>query len=190
MTLAVGWGGAVAQLHILPNTRISASIWLEKNLPYGATIARETDWDDALPVLIVRGQDFKTVGGFADHGFQSVNLGLTNPDEPAKAGRIAAALAKSDVLVMSSDRQFRTMSALSTRFPLTTAYFDALFRNDLCFKQIANFERRFNVFGLDLDDSEAQEIWRVYDHPPVWIFRKETCFDETTIRTRLESILR
>lgn len=190
LVAAIGWGGAVAQLHILPNTRISASVWLEKNLPHGAVIAKETDWDDALPVRLVRQSDYAMVGGFTDNGFQSVNIGLTDPDLPEKAARIAAALAKSDVLVMSSDRQLRTMTALSTRFPITTTYFEALFRGDLCFSQVAKFERLFNVFGFDLDDSRSQEIWRVYDHPPVWIFSKEPCFDETKVRIRLESVMK
>jgi hypothetical protein len=106
-----------------------------------------------------------------------------------KADRIAGILAGADYVVISSGRQREVMPRLAQRFPLTTAYYELLESGELCYASVWRKDRGYAVPGLRIDDSFAQEPWRVYDHPIVEIFRRQPCFDREAARARLAAAL-
>jgi hypothetical protein len=71
---------------------------------------------------------------------------------------------------------------LEDRFPMTARYYRALFSERLCFTEVARFNPLFRVFGIGLDDSSAQETWRVYDRPGVHLFARQACLSAKHVR--------
>ena len=153
-----------------------------RRLPEGTAVANETAWDDGLPVW----QTFPAAEWSKMPGpFTSIQLGLTDFQEPDSPARIAALLDQAEYLSISSGRQWEVMPRLPDRFPTVTNYYAALFSGRLCFERVLYLDRGYPLPGFRLDDQFAQEPWRVYDHPIVQFWKKLPCFD----RARTERLL-
>jgi hypothetical protein len=186
LVLALWWGAGAVRLHDGLHPRIVASHWLWA-LPRGTVLTNETAWDDTLPTITRIGDQWR----WPTHGdwFVLQGLDITDPDTPEKADRIANLLARTDYLILSSDRQSAVMPRLPERFPLTTAHYRALFAGEACFAPVLELDRGYPLPLLGFDDSWAQEPWRVYDHPAVRIFAREPCFDGATYAAMLRAAL-
>ena len=57
------WGWGFLAIYRRPLTRITASRWIYKNIPAGATVANE-HWDDALPFSIDGKISFRPSGAY------------------------------------------------------------------------------------------------------------------------------
>lgn len=188
LALALWWGAGAWRLHDGQHPRIAASLWLWR-LPAGTVLTNETAWDDGLPVIV---QVVPAEGRrWPDHGghFVLQTLDITAPDSPEKAGSMAALLAATDVLILSSDRQSAVMPRLPGRFALTAAHYTALFAGRACFTPVLVIDRGYPLPLLPFDDSWAQEPWRVYDHPIVRLYRREPCFDAAAYTAMLKAAL-
>ena len=179
-----GFGFAVVDLHLGEHPRLEASRWIMDHVPEGATIANESRYDDALPWTVLYQGAYRN--GFGEGRFHDVRLGMDLPDSPAKLHRMVMVMASAQWLVVSSDRLRAPMSRLHKRFPLTAAYYRMLFDGRLGYDLVATFEKRPRWFGLvELDDSEAEEAWRVNDHPTAWVFRRTPSFDAGDVERTL-----
>lgn len=184
LALALYWGSGTVRLHDGDHPRILASHWLWA-LPRGTILTNETAWDDHLPTIVALTEGEPHRWPSHDGWFTLQVLDITDHDSPEKAQRLAALLARTDVLVLSSDRQSAVMPRLPDRFPLTTAHYAALFSGQACFAPVLVLDRGYPLPLFSFDDSWAQEPWRVYDHPLVQIFLREPCFSEAAYRQHL-----
>jgi YYY domain-containing protein len=172
----------------------------------GSYLINETSWDLGLPFR-VDGRD-----GFGGY-YEGLNLELYWSDSQDKDGdglsdkyeRIRDMLSRADYLIISTNRQYGTISRVPSRYPLTTAFYRALFgcppprsvlecgayarpgemRGELGYELIAVFESHPRPLGLELNDQLAEEAFTVYDHPKVLIFAKS---QEFSVK-RLQDIL-
>jgi hypothetical protein len=172
VVLTAAWALAFMQVFAHENTRIAASDWIVAHAQPGARIANE-HWDDSLPV-----------GGRAQP-FTLLELPVFEPDDPTKLRKLYDVLSESDYYVLSSPRAWRTIGRLPDRFPLMTRFYQELFEGKLGFRETASFERSPTLFGVEIDDSSAEEAFWVYDHPPVRIYKKTERFDWATFRSVL-----
>ncbi len=171
--LGVWWGWGTVRLHDGQHSRLIATEWMRR-LPPDTSVAFETSWDDSLPVW----QTFPAANWSVMPGpFRSIQLGLTDFEEPDSPARIAAALEQSEYVSISSGRQLEVMPQLPERFPTVTNYYAALLSGQLCFERVLYLDRGYPLPFLPFDDRFAQEPWRVYDHPIVQIWKKLPCFD-------------
>jgi YYY domain-containing protein len=145
-----------------PNTRILASIWMQQNIPAGATLSH-TNWDDALPLLLP---------GDPPGRFQTVELSPFDTDSSAKEVAFADALDRIDYVVESSNRAYASIPRDPARYPSMTRYYEALWNGDLGFEKVADFEHSPELFGVRIPDRVAEEAFTVYDHPRVTIWKK------------------
>ena len=153
------WLGMFLQIYLRPNPRITASQWLADNLATGQVVAVE-HWDDALP-LPPWNQKF-------DH----VTLALYEPDTPAKWLEIANQLDQAQAIVLSSNRLSRSIPRWPEKYPQATQYYQALFAGELGFELVAEFNNWPRLGSWQINDQTADESFYVYDHPSVWVFRK------------------
>ena len=175
----------------------------------GSVLVTETSWDDALP-LRIDGRD-----GFAGL-YTGANQELYWADDEDKEGngisdkleRIDSSLAEGDYLVITSSRQYGSVGRLPQRWPLTVAYYRALFgcpngvavevcaaaaqpgqlQGELGYELIATFERNPRLGPFEFKDQLAEEAFTVYDHPKVLIFAKQSNFDPGGVRAKLASV--
>lgn len=188
VALALWWGAGAVRLHDGQHPRLAASLWLW-TLPRGTVLANETGWDEGLPVPVR--VDPAGTPRWADWEgwFTLTDLDIVAPDTPEKARRLAQAIARADYVILSSDRQSAVMPRLPDRFPLTTEHYRLLRSGKACLALALRLDRGYPLPGLRLDDSWAQEPWRVYDHPIVEVWRREPCFDAAAYEAALLAAL-
>ncbi|WP_116367351.1 glycosyltransferase family 39 protein [Parahaliea mediterranea] len=185
---ALWWGGGVVRLHDGQHPRVVASHWLWA-LPRGTVLTNETIWDEPLPAIIAPAPGEPYRWPSHDDWFVLQTLGITDPDGPEKAQRMAELLARTDFLILSSERQFAVMPRLPERFPMTAAHYRALFSGEACFSLVLAIDRGYPLPGLPFRDAWSQEPWRIYDHPQVRIFRRDSCYDPLVYAEFLKSAL-
>lgn len=147
----------------------------------GSHIINESSWDDGLP-LRLRGYD--GFGGL----YVGHNLELYSEDNDIKKKHIVNSLDRSDYLIISSNRQYKSIPRLPERYPLTLKYYNELFAENLGYKIIAEFESSPNLGSLTFSDQNAEEPFTVYDHPKVYIFKKIDSFSSSHINDILDSV--
>ena len=147
----------------------------------GTQIANESSWDDGLPL---RMDGYDGFGGI----YGGHNLEMYWDDNAEKRERFITELSASDYIVISSNRQSDSITRLPMRYPLTIAYYKALFSGELGFELAKEFESAPNLGPWIFSDAQAEEPFTVYDHPKVMIFRKAENFSAAKVATILGSV--
>jgi hypothetical protein len=197
---AAMWTYAVFSIYQRPHTRVAASRWIFTNIPEGVTVANE-HWDWGLP-LRVDGHD-----PFA-RDYHGLEMQHYNADTPEKQAQLFDWLDQTDYIFLASNRLYASISRLPSRYPLTTAYYRALFAGELGFELVADFTSYPAIGPFQFPDQElpyplmeaahvhqrqpisvpllpAEEAFSVYDHPRVLIFRKTSTYS----RQQVEEVL-
>jgi Dolichyl-phosphate-mannose-protein mannosyltransferase len=167
-------GLALLHVYSQPNTRIQASQWMYDHVKPGSVLTYE-QWDDPLPVAV--GNQTPTIYQQATYtdanGQQLTGLDLYGNDTAEKARQLANLLPTINVITMATDRLDKSIPRLPFRYPLTIHYYQLLFSGQLGFHLAVQFENHPNLFGLTLDDSNADESYSVFDHPTARIFVRD-----------------
>jgi YYY domain-containing protein len=144
----------------------------------GAAIANE-HFDDPLP--------FNMDGriGFGSGPYRGLDLKLYDEDTPGKLDELLDTLDEADYISMSSGRLWQSIPRLPMRYPVTTRYYELLFDEKLGFEKAAEFHSYPRLFGIEFDDTWAEEQFTVYDHPKVLIYRKTEDYDREQVRAML-----
>jgi YYY domain-containing protein len=156
----------------------------------GARVANETSWDDAVPMRI---DNYDPYGGI----YQGLNLELYWEDNPDKLLRTHDILDQADVVVITSSRQWGSLTRIPEKWPIVSAYYRNLmgcpadrsvewcynvadvgmFEGSLGFNLVAAFQSDPTLAGLSINDQFSEEAFTVYDHPKVLIFVKDESYD-------------
>jgi len=164
LAATVSWGLGWTTIYTRPNTRVAATEWILANLPAGTPVANETAWDDGLPLG-------------SPHGLDIADLKLFDADTPTKRDALLDKLDASEWIFVTSNRAWGSIPRLPQRWPLTTAYYRALFNGRLQFAPVQEFASYpgFLLPGrfIPIPDDSAEEAMTVYDHPRVALFLKE-----------------
>ncbi|MBI4212815.1 MAG: glycosyltransferase family 39 protein [Chloroflexi bacterium] len=169
---------AFASIYTRPTTRVAASEWIYTNVSPGGGMAWE-HWDDPLP-LRLPGRDSSLYPG--------IDLPLYGEDVPEKREQLITKLDSARYIMLSSNRLYGSIPKLPQRYPMTVRYYEALFSGELGFERTAEFTSRPSLLGIELNDDDAEEIFTVYEHPKVTIFRKGQDYASDRTRLILESV--
>lgn len=160
---SAAWAGAFAHIYTQEHTRVAASRWLVANVPAGAGVSAE-GWDDRLPL---------PVPGLPIPPYRNVTYNLYDDrSSPAEIAYLQDLLGQTDVLVLSSNRLYKSIPRLPWRYPVQSRFYELLFAGQLGFT-LAHTEAVYPTLGpWTINDDSADESFTVYDHPKVLIFRK------------------
>lgn len=175
----------------------------------GSRLINETGWDDALPL---RADGLDGFGGL----YTGMSLELYWDDDQDGDGngisdkleRIVDMLSQGDLLTISSNRQYGSIARVPERYPLTTAFYRALFgcpvpeevwrcaaqakpsqmEGELGYDLVAVFESNPSIGPLEINDQGAEETFTVYDHPKVLLFAKDEGFSTRRVREVLGAV--
>ena len=156
----------------------------------GSVIANE-HYDDPLPFNIDGRLAFgigpyRSLDLYYEDRPQVVDLlQLYDEDTPDKLEMMLDALDKADYIVMSSGRLWQSIPRLPMRYPVTTRYYELLFSGELGFEKDVEFHSYPRLFGIEFDDTWAEEQFTVYDHPKVLIYRKTDEYNRELARAML-----
>jgi 4-amino-4-deoxy-L-arabinose transferase-like glycosyltransferase len=172
--VAVG-GTALAALAYLwafavPHPYAAARAWLDDLLSPGTTVAFE-HWDE----------DLRLPASASRIELTPYDL----PDDEAKVRRLCEAFARSDVVVLTTNRVRRTLFANPDRFPLSARLYKLLLAGEAGFLPLTRFERGPRLFGLELPVQFADESFVNYEFPQVVVFRRSGPFPTEELIARI-----
>lgn len=183
-------------------------VWLSHTGNSGLTmrtsILTSEHWDDQVPQR-VDGRD-----PFLHYYLDSPTGPMTtfHPDSDQKRDQLIVALNDADYVVISSQRAMWTVPRMQVTYPLMGHYYQTLFEGDLGYELIETFSGDIHFGPLYFSDvtgkigwgSEpaaswevpgtfaAEESFSVYEHPPVWVFKKTADYDKNQVRTVLNEV--
>jgi len=189
---------------------LQISEWMYRHLPADAVIATE-HWDDRLPVGMRIDNAHRSAEMYGHRDMRNYE-----EDNVAKLNWMIANLRDANVIVLASNRLYGSIARLPERYPLTTAYYQLLFSEELGFKLTAFAANYPTLFGITLMDDtlvdpplptppllaahrpspivvnlgRADESFTVYDHPKPLVFQKVRQLSEQELRALLEPALR
>lgn len=155
---------------------------------YRSVVAVES-WDEGLPVPLDGHDPFGEL-------YRGITIEARWYDDERKLAMYLAALEQVDTIILPSQRAIWSSCRLPRTFPMTMLYYRSLFDGSLGFEQVAQFNAplRFGPLAISAVGGTlswggdpplpvfnnnllaAEEAFSVYDHPPVWIFRKRADF--------------
>ena len=166
----------------------------------GSRIANETSWDDGLPL---RMDGYDPFGGI----YTGLNFEMYWDDNEDKRQRFYSILDTADVIMITSSRQWASLSRLPERYPLVNAYYRHLmgcppwmtvehcyniarvgtFHGDLGFTLTKVYESDPTLGPIRINDQPSEEAFTVYDHPKVFIFRRDG-YNPAAVRAALGAV--
>jgi hypothetical protein len=139
---------AFMNMYRQPHPWVMASQWLYREAQAGSNILSEM-WDDRLPDNVeVDGQRMgRDVFELADVNWLS---GTEEQDSLEKLSANLALVADSDYLVLASNRNYGVIPRLTTRYPLSSQYYELLLDGQLGFEVVYVNSRQPNLLGISL----------------------------------------
>lgn len=141
------------QQYFYPDVRLTATNYLNSHIPTEKTILSEAGNVVNLPLS----------------GYNSViNFDFYNYDADSKLpAELATKLVDIDYILVPSRRMFKNQTAPG--FPYSSKYYQALFKGQLGFIEIAKIKPSSDLF---LNEEDAEETWSVFDRPTIRVFQK------------------
>lgn len=168
-------------LFVRPLSREQASEWIYENVPAGSTLTAEY-WDDPLPMHL-EGEDP------SQYDVITLDLYAYEGPESLKLSTLVGQINQADYIVLSSNRIIGSVPRQPERYPMATHYYEMLLSGDLGFELVADFSQKPELFGITLDDTNAEETLTVYEHPYVRIFKKTDRFNVANVYNELDAAL-
>ncbi len=168
------YSAAYSNILLKPHTHVQASAWFAETARDGSRILQE-HWDETLPYRLPKAPSF-----------QAAQIPSYEPDSPVKTKKMALLLAGHDYFFLSSDRIYGTILGWPSRWPVTSRLYKLLFAGKLGYELEQKFSSPPTLFGLSIDDWDADESFINYDHPTVLVFRNRGKLGAE----RIEEILR
>ena len=167
----------------------------------GTPIANEGAWDDPLPVRL---DGYDAFAGI----YRDFNFDMYEVDNPEKLARFLDILDQTDYILISSSREWASISRLPERFPMTIQYYRSLigcppersiewcfnvakpgtFKGELGFDLVKVFTSNPTLDSWQINDQASEEAFTVYDHPKVFIFKKNPNYDSLKVQDLLGSV--
>lgn len=170
----------------------------------GSKNAKETDWDDALPLYMHGLNPFDLNEGVYP---SELNFQMYWDDDQGKLDRFINYLARTDYIIFSSNRQWGSITQIPERYPLTTLFYKELigcqiddvqwcyrvakpgkFAGSLGFELVKTFQVNPSLFSFEFNSQFAEEAFTVYDHPMVFIFKKSDQFDINKVIKKFSAV--
>lgn len=167
-------------------------------LPNGMTLADNPQsgiysFDDCLDLQVAAPWEGLT---------QVIDLDIAGGDSEQYRQRLISVIDNVDYIWVNTNRRYDTQSRIPMRWPVTNAYYDALFSGELGFELEQVFQETFQIGDLKISDQnlpfydtpawfnefEPEEAFTVYDHPVVMLFRKTEAYSPENTRYILGTI--
>jgi hypothetical protein len=165
------------------------------------TVIANENWDEGLPVPY---DGYDPFGQF----YQGVTMEVRWYDDDNKRKMFVDTINQADLILLPSQRSIWTTCRIPKTYPMTMEYYRALFDGRLGFDLAASFQAPLKIGPLQISDLggtaawgktpalplfnhnllSAEEAFSVYDHPPVWIFKKRADFNITSVEAVLNAV--
>ncbi|MBI9043858.1 MAG: phospholipid carrier-dependent glycosyltransferase [Anaerolineaceae bacterium] len=195
--------GDFPPIELQPNKNYIISIWPSdpEQFTFSKMVLSDENWDEGLPIHL------ETYNEYYQY-FDKRTMEVRWLDDENKRQMYLQNLEEVDYIILPSQRGIWSVTRIPQMYPMTIAYYQALFDGSLGFDLTAVFTADFKIGPLNISDLSgkigwdqqpvlpvynqsyfaAEEAFSVYDHPPVWIFSKNKEYQTETSQTLLNSI--
>ncbi len=164
------WGLAYTWSFLEPHPHRTASDWISPMLADQQVVAFE-HWDEHIALRLEKG------GSVERAELPSYEL----PEDDEKIATWTGALARSDWVVLTSNRVYRTVLANPDRFERTARLYRLLLSGEAGFEVLTRVGRGPRIFGLRWPVQRADESFLNYEFPQVVILRRVTDIDPESL---------
>lgn len=161
------WTLMFFSIYLRPDVRITATSWINQNLPLNSFILTEAGNMLEAPLR----------GNFQKTSFDFYHL----EEKPKLQDQLPELLVRSDFFIVQSRRIFINHQRLPDQFPKTARFYDLLFSSRLGFEKI----KEFSSYPF-IPDELAEETWSVFDHPVIRVYKKVKLFSSDTYENLLK----
>jgi 4-amino-4-deoxy-L-arabinose transferase-like glycosyltransferase len=167
------------------DVRIEAAEWIHQHIPADATVL--IDSSAATPLIGSRffrpefysrtvEENQMYVNKKDYFNVKILNL-LTNPPRPALPppwwqSYLEERLANVGYIIMS-DEHYEQYSHRPETYPVLNEFYRKLFLGELGYRLIRTFKTYPFLLGHTFNDDRAELTFRLFDHPKIWIFKKD-----------------
>ncbi|NOZ51160.1 MAG: hypothetical protein GXP37_14115, partial [Chloroflexi bacterium] len=152
---------------------ITASKWMYENIPDGSVWITE-HWEEGMPLNLPIPK-----GNPGAHGWRNVVMPMYEEDTPQKYEIIKQNMREGDYYVLATKRLYGALPHLPERYPLSLRFYDLLFSGKLGYELVEDFHTYPKLFGIEINDQNADESFWVYDHPRTLIYKKVRDLSDT-----------
>jgi len=188
---------AFQQVYAEDHPAVTASEWINDNVPRGTAIISDNHWDEFVPNL---------------YSYNVWQFPVYDQDNSDKINTLVGKLASSEYVVFYSSRPYSSAARDPARFPFSNRYYQGLFNGSLGYeldREFTNYPELFGVafrddaisraglqrpdplnpgkepsFGLDLGYADDNVVG--YDHPRILLFKNTAHLDESAIGNLLK----
>ena len=189
---------AFERVYAKDHPAVTASQWINDNVPAGTSIVSDNHWDEFVPSL---------------YQYNLWQFPVYDADTPEKMDALASRLSGSEYLVFYSNRPYGSVARVPERYPLSASYYQRLFAGELGYRldrtftsypELAGVAFRDEPFGraglpkpeplvpekpapVSLNLGYADDNVVGYDHPQVMLFRNVEGLSYDELRSLLAS---
>jgi len=170
---------ALAYLNVFftPDARIQAVDWARANLGAGHTVLTEpSPWEQpqvgSSPMLIHRDRRYYKRTAYTVREMDMFRLATPGQSPAQLEAYVQERLAGVDAII-ASERFFTVHRNGQGDNPFIREYYRRLFNGELGFRLEREIAVKPRLFGLDINDDNAEFNFRIFDHPRVWIFLRD-----------------
>ena len=192
---------AFQNIYLNPHPAVTASQWINANVPPGTPIVSDNHWDEFVPEL---------------YPYDVWQFPAYEPDGVGKMAELGGWLANAEYVVFYSQRPYVSVASDPERFPLTLEYYRQLFGGELGYQIERAFGSHLSFLGITVRDDPFERTglprpgrwasssemalsspgfafnWGYaddnvvgYDHPTVMVFRNVEHLPAETLVSRL-----
>lgn len=174
---------------------------IEGVFEFSRVVIANESWDEGLPLPF---SGYDPFGQF----YRGISMEVRWHDDEIKRQMFLENLAEADYIILPSQRAIWSASRIPLMYPMTIEYYRALFDGRLGFELVKVFDTPIRIGPLYISDIagkasfgsapnlpifnfnmlSAEEAFSVYDHPPVWIFKKNEEFSLAAAEAILSEI--
>ncbi|MHB8748290.1 MAG: DUF2298 domain-containing protein, partial [Aggregatilineales bacterium] len=150
----------------------------------------------------------QSVDGFGQQYYKGYELYMVAEDTAQKRQAIQTGMDNADYITISSNRFYDTLPRDPARFPMTTYLYKQLFSGQLGYDVIQTFTSAIQIGPITIPDLilptqttgsafvdsllkewwQSEEAFSVYDHPPVFILKKNANYSPGLLTTAMDSV--
>jgi YYY domain-containing protein len=187
---------AFERIYANQHPAIKASQWIQQNIPSGTVIVSDNHWDEFIPEL---------------YRYQIWQFPAYDPDSQLKMDTLARHLSRAEYLVFYSNRSYGSIARAPERYPLSSSYYQQLFRGELGYRLERAFTSYPELLGISFQDNPydraglpepeplvptepspvtlnlgyADDNVIGYDHPQVLLFRNVEHMPKAALQAQL-----
>ena len=164
---------AYINIYSSPDTRIQASDWIYENVKPGSVILLDNQYHYTVPLGSNRG----LVGIESSKKPIFVEKILwestRKKDQEYIKKHISSSLKDSDYIVVSEWYYKNYMNSSASKLaPVQYNFYKELFSGNLGYRLVKVFNSNPNILGKTFNDDNAELLFKVFDHPRIFIFKK------------------